>query len=743
MKRSLFFAAVLFLAQTGVGQITTIDITAVPAAKLESLPMEGKDPVGNQLKVNNQFFTKNDKAWFPVMGEMHYNRVPAKEWKEELLKMRAAGITIVASYVFWNEHETSRGKWDWEGNRDLRKFLLTAQECGLYVWLRIGPWSHGEQLHGGHPEYVHKMKGKRSNDPEYVKAVFRLFEQIGRETKDLYFINGGPIIGVQLENEYASGKAEHISVLKEIAVGHKINPVYWSVTANTVFNDELQEVIPLQGAYPYRGWEAGGGKATKDFLYGNDQWIMTDALGKLYYELDKFPKGLCEQGAGSQMTFANRFVVEPHVVEAHLQNQVGRGMNLVGYYMFKGGTQTPGLKEPGCPESYDFQAPISEFGLIRPSYRYLKILHHFINDFGEQLAPMHTVEAANPVTNELDSMQLRYITRVKDDQGFIFLCNTQVRLNMPDKEVNLQIRLKNEQIEFPSFLLKGQTSPVLPFNLKLGTATLKYAVAQPFSKIQNGNHLQVFFQNLPGVNPALSLQLPEHAVIETPGWKRTQVNDRYELVAEGGNMVRLKLSDGMTVSLHFMQRSEAENAWRINKNGAEFMIITKADLLYSKDTLQFYQLNRHAFSARVYPSDRILFQDKKSTTTASYRLYNWMVKPVNANVRIKKEQAATRVSIPAAWPSSINNVFLKIQYSGNAAVASLGSRVVTDNLFNGTDWMLGLKRFGGKEISLTVTPWDEKVTGIADYLAATAKKQVPVINKVEILPVYQVRLRLN
>jgi len=132
-------------------------------------------------------------------------------------------------------------------------------------------------------------------------------------------------------------------------------------------------------------------------------------------------------------------------------------MNLIGYYMFHGGTQLTGLKEPGYPESYDFQAPVSEFGLLRPSYKYLKILHHFINDFGQELVQMSVVEPANLVKDGRNTSDLRYVARLKGDSGFLFLNNTQVRIRMPDKKVRFTLLLPGEKLVFPKndFLLNN------------------------------------------------------------------------------------------------------------------------------------------------------------------------------------------------------------------------------------------------------------------------------------------------
>jgi beta-galactosidase len=467
MKKQIIFLVIIIIIIMmpiqGQEKIYNLDLqSAYKQIKVGHLDFTGKSPDGTKLGVNSAYFEKNGKPWFPIMGEFHYIRFPEKYWEEEILKMKNGGIRIIATYVFWNAHENPKGSWNWSGIRDLRRFVELCAKHDMYVWLRVGPWSHGEQLHGGHPDWIDSMKGKRSNDPEYLAASQKLFNQIGQQTKGLYFKEGGPIIGAQLENEFASGDDKHIGELKRMAISANIKPVYFTITANTVFNDSQHEAIPLQGAYPYRGWEKGGGKATKDFLFGNDQWILSESLGKVYYDVSQYPKGLCEQGAGSQVTYQNRFIVEPNVVEAHLQNQLGRGMNMIGYYMFQGGTQLPGLKEPGCPESYDFQAPLGEFGELRPSYKYLKILHNFIRDFGSDLAKSDVVEPENPVRDENNTDKLRYVARVYGNGGFLFLGNTQVRVPMPDKRFQMKLNMKGETIQFPrkEILLKGETTAI-------------------------------------------------------------------------------------------------------------------------------------------------------------------------------------------------------------------------------------------------------------------------------------------
>ena len=103
------------------------------------------------------------------MGEFHFARYPEKYWQEELAKMKEDGVSVVAAYVFWIHHEEIEGQFDWSGQRDLRHFVELCRQEGLYVYLRIGPWDHGEARNGGFPDWlVAKGIGLRGNDPEYL-----------------------------------------------------------------------------------------------------------------------------------------------------------------------------------------------------------------------------------------------------------------------------------------------------------------------------------------------------------------------------------------------------------------------------------------------------------------------------------------------------------------------------------------------------------------------------------------------
>ena len=109
---------------------------------------------GQTLTVNSRYLMLNGKPWLPVMGEFHYSRMPVSEWEPEILKMKAAGVQIISTYVFWNHQEEVEGHFDWSGRRNLRHFVELCAKHGMYVYPRIGPWAHGESRNGGVSHWV-------------------------------------------------------------------------------------------------------------------------------------------------------------------------------------------------------------------------------------------------------------------------------------------------------------------------------------------------------------------------------------------------------------------------------------------------------------------------------------------------------------------------------------------------------------------------------------------------------------
>jgi beta-galactosidase len=143
-------------------------------------------------------------------GEMHYPRVPRPYWRDRMRKMRAMGLNTLCTYVFWNAHEPQQGKFDFTGNLDVAEYIRTAQAEGLYVILRPGPYICTEWDFGGLPWWLLAADMKvRSADPRFLRAAALYMNEVGKQLAPLQIDRGGPIIMVQVENEYGSFGSDH------------------------------------------------------------------------------------------------------------------------------------------------------------------------------------------------------------------------------------------------------------------------------------------------------------------------------------------------------------------------------------------------------------------------------------------------------------------------------------------------------------------------------------------------------
>jgi beta-galactosidase len=158
------------------------------------------------FRVADGQFLLNGKPFRIISGEMHYARIPRAYWRDRLRMAKAMGLNAVTTYVFWNVHEPHPGVYDFSGNLDIAEFIREAQQEGLYVILRPGPYACAEWEFGGFPAWLLKDPKMvvRSRDPQFLAAARSWLLRLGREVAPLQIGNGGPIILVQVENEYGS-----------------------------------------------------------------------------------------------------------------------------------------------------------------------------------------------------------------------------------------------------------------------------------------------------------------------------------------------------------------------------------------------------------------------------------------------------------------------------------------------------------------------------------------------------------
>ena len=500
---------------------------------INHLNMGGKNPKGEEINVTSRYFTRNGKPWIGVMGEFHFSRYSRENWHRELAKMKAGGITIVSTYLFWIYHEEIEGKMDFGGDNDIRAFIEECKDVGLDVVIRIGPWAHGECRNGGFPDWLLKKDYKlRDNNEEYLVVVKKWYQSIYNEVKGLFYKDGGNIIAVQIENEFVDN-AEHLAKLKEIAVECGfIAPIYTVTGWNSASGAKIpvDEVVPVFGGYCEAPWENHMNRLSPSPHYffnrmRNDSAIGTDLIAKTQSDgwqlpYERYPFATCELGGGIEVTHHRRPIIKPMDIYAVSLVKLGDGNNLVGYYMYHGGTNKIGelstfneTKATGYPNdypilSYDFQAPLSEYGEVREQYGLLNMLHMFVNDFGEEFAPMIAVDSANSVEAD-DTNSLRYGMRTNGKSGFVFVNHYQRLTELADIE-NAVISAEN--VEFPPIDVKGEVSFFMPFNMKMGDSVLEYATAQPLCKCDD----TYFFAEIPNIKAEYKFSKGSANIVTVP-----------------------------------------------------------------------------------------------------------------------------------------------------------------------------------------------------------------------------------
>ena len=194
------------LRRTKKDTIYAIALFAFIAAAGASLLPAAQTHPQRKVQIAGPQFTVDGHSLQIISGEMHYPRIPREYWRDRMKKARAMGLNTISTYVFWNLHEPQRGKYDFTGQNDIAAFIRIAQEEGLYVLLRPGPYVCSEWDLGGLPAWLLASPDivLRSTDAQFMRPAEEYLKRLGQELVPYLATRGGPIIGVQVENEYGS-----------------------------------------------------------------------------------------------------------------------------------------------------------------------------------------------------------------------------------------------------------------------------------------------------------------------------------------------------------------------------------------------------------------------------------------------------------------------------------------------------------------------------------------------------------
>jgi hypothetical protein len=648
------------------------------------------------------------------MGEIHYSRLPADEWRDALLKMKAGGINIAASYSFWIHHEEIRGEWDFSGCRNLRLFTETVKDCGLYMFYRIGPWSHGEARNGGFPDWLLNAGCElRSNNAQYLKYVEEYYTKLYEQARGLLFKDGGPIIGVQIENEYGhcgglTGDAgeEHMRTLTRMAkeIGFDV-PLYTATGWNGAVTGGL---LPVMGGYCDAPWDPRivDIEPSGNYVFSNERNDLSIGrdfnLGTaLSFDMAKFPFITAELGGGLQVTKHRRVITASQDIAAMSVVKMGSGVNLLGYYMYHGGLNPEGKpttlqesKETGGYNdlpvlSYDFQAPLGAYGQYNETYHELRLLGMFAADFGEALCKMPAYLPDDNPQNPADKERFRYSFRHNGKWGFVFFSNYVRHMHRPAFS-QVAVTVPKLGLELPEFDVLPWQFGFYPFNMPVQNGFIKFAKATPLCLIN-----------------------------------KTTVLYGADMDASG---------DVLLIS-----RDEALHAYKIT-GGQDHLIISDDPIIQDGDEINIFAAKN--IRLKVFPSwENTPGGLEYKGMDGVFAVYEMNITHVEAKCNVTKT-TETRYRLQfKGLSNSEHDCECHISYTAESAKAFINGRFIMDDFYKDGKWQINLRRHNfPQEIEIELNPLHIN-TGL--YLEAWPPMPNGVVcrlNSVKLVPVTRVRV---
>ena len=337
-----------------------------------TFPAFSQPSPAHTFNIQGDQFLLDGKPFKVLSGELHYARIPREYWHARLKMARAMGLNTIATYVFWNVHEPSPGQYNFSGNADLVAFIKAAQQEGLYVILRAGPYSCAEWEFGGYPAWLLKdprmSTALRTNDPAFMVPVERWIKRLGEETASLQIGRGGPILITQVENEYGSW-VEHDTPAPD--PNHTYMTHMRDIFLRAGFTDSLLDTVDGGDELPYGGIPGvftgvnfGVGSSKKEIPK-----LAAFQPGKPLLVTEYWPGWFDYWGHPHQTR-----PLQPQLDDLDYILSHGNGINL---YMFHGGTSFGFMSGANLIDgkylpqvtSYDYGAPLDEPGHPTPKFQ--------------------------------------------------------------------------------------------------------------------------------------------------------------------------------------------------------------------------------------------------------------------------------------------------------------------------------------------------------------------------------------
>jgi hypothetical protein len=596
-------------------------LLAVHSVSLCAQSMHGSGPI----LWDRQTFTVKGQNVVLIGGSMHYFRIPPAEWETDFERMREDGFNLVDVYIPWFIHEQQEGKFDFV---QLEKFLDLAQKHGIYVVARPGPYINSESDQGAFPRWLSgKNVGFRRNTELDRKWSKHWYDAIMPLLARNQITRGGPVIMVQIENEY----------------GH---PQYLS-------DDEKKEYVRFlyQVASSY-GFDVP--------LMGNDmQFAQKDAsdpiLSKIYGTVDAYFDSY--QNLEDMLTQQRKLNTDTPLgcaeyglagAEATVRTMLGLGTAYLDEYLFRGGSQFRYAAKGYEFAGYSADAIVEEGGYTMPKYGPMKTAAIFLRHFGSTMA---RAEAA-PEPATVDDPEVWIRQRNNGEQGFLFVRSdmrgvserTLALQSVSQQHITYIDPKSHEKRVIPRYsnlLLRREQTRLLPLNLPLGRSLLVYSTADLLGRYESGDKTWLVFYGLPGEIGEASFQFSARPSDLNGDAIWDQQNHEATLLLPFGDRDQI-VPVNADVSLLLVSRDRAYRAKEFTAGTGTAVLISDADDATFHGSGRKVSFDLQA--RRPLDTLTLLSASPLSTATSTGRPFH--VEPISGTQQISADIAVPALSLP-------------------------------------------------------------------------------------------------
>jgi hypothetical protein len=619
---------------------------------------------------------------------------------------------------------------------------------------------------------------ERSNDPGYLACVQRYFDAMGEQMKGFFWNDGGPVYMVQLDNElshagnawemvYRYGCAEenrgpstkedfikHYENLRTMSLKAGIKPVYFCMT----------------------GWGCPG-YPTNSFVIGMGGYMYLGDPGKENSKLTAikrapgvdlpYVQAFIECGAAGSPARNGRVPRPP--VESAMSTAysfIGGSQALViSWYMYGGGINPLhpiwGWSAKAANftlMSYDYNAPLSEFGFRRPAYYDLRPFHQTLLNFGDTFADGAFV-LDSPVVEPIEDKLRASVRLGAKDGGVVFLLHYGNIKPLSDRQAAIELKTKSGDVRIPAqggLDLKNGDFAILPFNQEFeGGVKLISATAQLHSKIVNGRDTVVFCSTIRDQPAEFILTLPPGAKLDTSGQQSViDKNLRVTMTPSVDGQTAITLADGHRLVFVPLPGALIRHSVEATIRGQKTYLISDQDIVVNGDKVQLTSLKPGEFELLAFPA----VPWSGATPDGNAGLFSRSkvsVKPVEIQAEIRKvNNAKWLVKLPESELAGLNDIHADVDFTGLICrIFDQGSGLpVADQLYNkGDKWQVGLKQFrkalAGPGLVFYATGEDGKVKAVLkDGLLMDEERQGQGFGKIQAIefkPEYQAWLSAN